>query len=297
MKLDTSSYYPPSPLGDDETKVNSDLALNASSGDAPAPEDKVEEKEEAPASDSSGDVEARSNFAVRFDKLDVRKALQPDADDKGFEDTPSDGYPAVTWLCRIVSWVMVPFFMPVYGLLLAFSLSVLKYVGTGAKWSFALIVAAINIALPSVIVLLLKWLGLVQDYGLNGRKERFIPYIVTILCFLGTAWFVSSRGAPSWLTMFYVGGAVAGAVDLLVNFSWKISAHAAGAAGVIALLIRIMRDGYPQPGILTWLIIAIFMTGLVASARLWLGRHTLGQVLAGATVGFCSVFFMTMIQV
>lgn len=283
MKLDTSSYYPPSPLGDEETEMNDELRIAPpESGEEPAPE--------------SRDVKERSNFSVKFDRIDMRRVLKPDTEDKGYEDTPSEGSPVITWLARVISWVMVPFFMPVYGLLLAFSLSVLKYVGDNAKWSFVLIVAAINIAVPCVIVLLLKWLGLVSDYGLNGRRERFIPYIVTILCFLGTAWFVDTKGAPMWLTMFYIGGAVAGAVDLVVNFSWKISAHAAGAAGVIALLIRIMHDGYPQPGILIWLIIAILLTGLVASARLWLGRHTLGQVLAGACVGFCSVFFMTMIH-
>ena len=53
--------------------------------------------------------------------------------------------------------------------------------------------------------------------------------------------------APMWLTMFFAGGAVAGIVELIVNHWWKISVHAAGVAGIVALLVRIMHDGYPAP--------------------------------------------------
>ena len=50
-----------------------------------------------------------------------------------------------------------------------------------------------------------------------------------------------------------------------------------------------------NPDVLIWLIAAVACAGLTGSARLWLGRHTLGQVLSGYAVGFCSVYFLTMI--
>ena len=99
-----------------------------------------------------------------------------------------------------------------------------------------------------------------------------------------------------WLTMFFAGGAVAGIVELIVNHWWKISVHAAGVAGIVALLVRIMHDGYPAPSIFIWLCISIIVAGAVGMCRVWLGRHTVWQVLAGYTVGFCGVFFMTLIH-
>ena len=37
------------------------------------------------------------------------------------------------------------------------------------------------------------------------------------------------------------------------------------------------------------------LSGLLGSARIWLGRHTVWQVVAGYAVGFCSVFFLMMV--
>ncbi|MDE5795836.1 MAG: phosphatase PAP2 family protein, partial [Muribaculaceae bacterium] len=111
-----------------------------------------------------------------------------------------------------------------------------------------------------------------------------------------TAWFMSLKGAPLWMSMFFIGGAVAGIINLVVNFYWKISAHSAGIAGIVAMLLRIMRDGFPEPSTFSWLIAVILLSGLLGAARVWLGRHTVCQVLAGYAVGFCSVFFITLIH-
>ena len=186
--------------------------------------------------------------------------------------------------------------MPVYGMLLAFGLSILNYVPAGTKLGFTLVVAALNILVPALLILTLKKMGAIRDVGLNNRDERLWPYVISIICLGGTALFVAMKGAPMWLTMFFAGGAVAGIVELIVNHWWKISVHAAGVAGIVALLVRIMHDGYPAPSIFIWLCISIIVAGAVGMCRVWLGRHTVGQVLAGYTVGFCGVFFMTLIH-
>ncbi len=81
-----------------------------------------------------------------------------------------------------------------------------------------------------------------------------------------------------------------GIVELIVNW-WKISGMPPEWAGIVALLVRIMHDGYPAPSIFIWLCISIIVAGAVGMCRVWLGRHTVWQVLAGYTnVGFCGVF-------
>ena len=110
-----------------------------------------------------------------------------------------------------------------------------------------------------------------------------------------TAYFMYLKHAPLWFAMFFAGGGVAGLINLLINFKWKISAHSAGIAGVVAMLIRIMHDGVAQPSTIVWIFIWVALAGLLGSARVWLGRHTAAQVIAGYCVGFLSVFFMTMI--
>lgn len=247
MKLDTSSYYPESPL--DEFKDN------------PVPSPQPAQPLPSP---------------------------QPEA-------SPSESS-LIDHLCQIISWVLVPLMMPLYGILMIFSLSMLDHTSLSARVTFSLIIFGFNVIVPAILFVLLKRMGIIRDVGLNDRDERLIPYIITIVCMAGTGFFMAHKGAPLWVAMFFYGGAAAGLVNLIVNFKWKISAHSAAIAGIVALLIRMMRDYYPRPEIFTWLLVWIALAGILGSARIWMGRHTLLQVLAGYVVGFCAVFFMTLIR-
>ena len=197
---------------------------------------------------------------------------------------------------HFLSWIFVPLIMPVYGILFIFRLSVLDVIPAGLQTAVTFVIAGINFFAPMLLILLLKLLGVVQDVGLNGQKERAIPYIITAVCYGASAWFVAGRGAPVWVAMFFCGGVVASLINLVINFKWKISAHAAAIAGIVALLIRLQRDVAAEPQLFVWLLITVGCVGLLGSARLWLQRHTIWQVLAGYVVGFCSVFFMMYIH-
>lgn len=201
----------------------------------------------------------------------------------------------ITRLANILSWVFVPLLMPVYGMLLIFSLSFLTYAPFSTKLVFTLIVFGANFVVPMLLVIMLKKLGIINDIGLNGRKERLIPYIITIVCLAGTGFFLYMKMAPIWVAMFYGGGALAGLINMLVNLKWKISAHAAGIAGVVAMLIQVIKAGPSADGMVWWIAGAIVTAGLLGSARIWLGRHTLMQVLAGSAVGFLSVWALSML--
>lgn len=257
MPLDTSSYYPQAQSSEPEE------LRQTPEGETPAPE--------PPA---HGPVSGNT---------------------PGHEGEPPAAGP-LTMVCNLLSWVLVPLLMPVYGLLLAFGLSILGVVPVRGRVTLTLIVFGFNVVIPMLLVVMLKKAGAVDDLGLNSRRERAVPYLMTVLCMGATAWFMWLKGLPLWSAMFFAGGAAAGLINLLVNFKWKISAHAAGAAGLAALLLRIIRDGYPSPAAFWWLVGVVVLAGALGAARIWLGRHTLAQVLAGYAVGFCCVFFLTMIH-
>lgn len=271
MKLDTSTYYPDSYLDDDDEK------------DDITPLETVEE------------------IIVSAQK--EREIADSEAkEDSGYENEPDHSRPETAWekftdgVATLLSWVLVPLLMPVYGVLLAFNVSILSFTILRVKLMFVLVTLAFTLVIPALLVILLKRVGVIKDIGLNSRKERLIPYIITFVSMAGTGVFMWFKGSPLWLVMFFGGGAVAGIVNLVINFRWKISAHAAGIAGVVALLIRIMRDGYPQECAFGWLIASIILAGMMGSARVWLGRHTVWQVLAGYAVGFTSVILLTAIR-
>lgn len=201
----------------------------------------------------------------------------------------------VTVCSNVISWIFVPLLMPVYGIMLIFSLSFLSYAPFNTKLVFTLIVFAANFVVPMLLILLLKKMNVISDIGLNGRRERLIPYIITIVCLAFTGIFLYLKMAPLWVAMFYLGGALAGLINLVVNFRWKISAHAAGIAGIVAMLIQVIKEGPSSDGMVWWIVAAIITAGILGSARIWLGRHTLMQVLAGSAVGFLCVWTLSLI--
>ena len=186
--------------------------------------------------------------------------------------------------------------MPVYAAMLAFSQTVLSFTGLGVRAVFLAIIFGINVVIPSVLVLMLKRAGIVHDVGLNEQKERLIPYLICIVCLIGTAAFLYFKSAPAWFVLFYLGGALAGVVEVVINRWWKISVHAAGIAGIVALLLHLVLFDFTMRSAFGWLIASIAVAGLLGSARILLGRHTMLQVLAGYAVGFLAVYMVMMIQ-
>lgn len=196
-------------------------------------------------------------------------------------------------IASIISALFSPLFIPTYGVLLSLFTTTLYYVGTSAKWHVILTTLATTAMIPLIAIFVLTKLGRVTDAGLNERRERTIPYLLTLACYLGCAGYLVTVHSPMWLTMFIVGGAVALIIAMVVNFWWKISAHAAGMGGLVALLIHIMARSLNVWEVQWIVMAAIIVAGAVMTSRLILRRHTLGQLAAGFAVGFLAVFIAT----
>ena len=218
---------------------------------------------------------------------------EPISPEEGGE-VPGDESAFLTGVATFFSWSLVPLFMPVYGIMLILHLSVLSYLPMQTKLITVAVIAGINAVMPMLLIYLLKFLGIVKDVALNGRKERLLPYIISIAGFGLSALYLSSHGAPRWVWGMYTGGALTALLNLVINFKWKISAHSAGIAGVVAMIFVTGACGTPQHPLSWWITGALLTAGILGSSRIYLGRHTLFQVLAGYITGFCPVFFSGM---
>ncbi len=195
-----------------------------------------------------------------------------------------------------MSNVFTPLLTPTYGVLAAMYASILNPIVDGKT---KLIVAAITLFITGVVPMLaigaLYLTKRVSDPGLNNQSERTVPYIISGVCYIACAIYLYSISAPTWLWTFPIGGLMAVVVSIIVNRWWKISAHLAGMGGVTAIFFTIALKGVAMPGIVWWAAGSIFITGLLATSRVELGRHTVGQTLAGAANGFLWVFLASML--
>lgn len=198
---------------------------------------------------------------------------------------------------QILSYIFSPLLVPTYGMILASFLSVLSVLSARVLCTTVAITFVITCVIPACGIMAMYKTGFLTDPGVNVRTERSLPYALTILCYVGCCFFLYRAGAPSWLTMFYAGGGAAVLINAVVNLKWKISAHAAAMGGLVAMLFRIAAMHQSVVDLNIWISAVVVLAGAVMTARVYLQRHTLMQVIAGCANGFLCVWLLTMFYI
>lgn len=188
-------------------------------------------------------------------------------------------------LAKITSYVLHPFLVPFYMLLLlllantVYSLYPLK-----VKIYLIWVTLLFTTIIPFLIIALLKSYHRISDSELSRRQERIIPLLAMIVCYTLCAVIIAKIPSAQMLSRFMFAGGGCVAACLIVSCYWKISLHltSMGAAVAFIILINLASGG----GLAGAFIVAILAAGALASARLRLGQHTPWQVLAGFTTGF-----------
>lgn len=198
---------------------------------------------------------------------------------------------------QILSYIFSPLLVPTYGMILASFLSVLSVLSARVLCTTVAITFVITCVIPACGIMAMYKTGFLTDPGVNVRTERSLPYALTILCYVGCCFFLYRAGAPSWLTMFYAGGGAAVLINAVVNLKWKISAHAAAMGGLVAMLFRIAAMHQSVVDLNIWISAVVVLAGAIMTARVYLQRHTLMQVIAGCANGFLCVWLLTMFYI
>ena len=140
-----------------------------------------------------------------------------------------------------------------------------------------------------VVVLLLKGLGFSKSIYLETQKERIVPYMASIIFFFWT-WYVfyNKPDMPQMMKDMLQGIFYASIVGMIANIYFKISMHAMGVGGALMMMILVLMEGSMMSG--TPIIITIFVTGLVISARMIASDHEKGDLIVGFLVGMGAQF-------
>lgn len=198
----------------------------------------------------------------------------------------------IHYVASFLSLLLNPLLMPTYGMIIAFWLSTLQILLTTDKVAVISVIALMTCVVPVILISLMCYFRITSDLHLNVRKERFLPYLLIVVCSVISALYLFNINAPTWMWMFMFGGAVAALISMVVNFFWKISAHMAGIGGLIGLLCKINSSGDGIIELMPVICALIIVAGLLGSSRIAMERHTLWQVIAGVLNGFLCVYFI-----
>ncbi len=197
-------------------------------------------------------------------------------------------------LARVFSTVLQPLLMPLYGVLLILNANsyMALFLPPQTKMYIIITVLVCTLVVPALFIFLLNAIGMLEDLRMNNRKERILPLAVILLAYGLCAILIGRAPAPLAL-LAMAAGVVCIVIALIVTPFWKISLHMTGAGGVYALLLFL---GMAESRDFTvYMMVATLLVGVLAWARLYLGRHTPAQVAAGFFGGFVASMIVIML--
>jgi membrane-associated phospholipid phosphatase len=141
---------------------------------------------------------------------------------------------------------------------------------------WAAIAAVFASVLPYALILRGVRRGRLSDKNISLRAQRIRFGVVAITSILTGLAVLAAFDAPAELVALLASIAVGVACGWVVTLWWKISVHAAIAAGAATVLLLVFGPAL----LVVWPLVAV-----VAWSRVQVGDHTPAQVLAGVALG------------
>ena len=209
---------------------------------------------------------------------------------------------------KIISFFFHPLLLPTYAVILMFILpTYISHYQYEYKKIVLIIVFILSFIFPVLVIMIMLNMKAVSSMKLTKRRERTYPYALISIIYIA-AYYISinfSGGIPSNVSNFILTSTIIIFVMMLLNFKIKASAHMAGIGGFISFFyVFIMKEninGLPVSfsslniTAVHFLVLLIFLAGIIGSSRLSLNAHNLKQIsigfLTGFVIGLINIFF------
>ncbi len=144
---------------------------------------------------------------------------------------------------------------------------------------------------PMFMILLMKPIGFISSYQMHDKKERIGPLMIAIVFYVWTYMSVKSTSFPILIQAFILGSVIALSMAFVINNFQKISLHMVGMGGLFfEILLWLNSSTYDYSYIFLG---AVILVGLVATARLYLDAHSIGELYTGFLVGITGQILAT----
>ena len=191
-------------------------------------------------------------------------------------------------IAKILSTILHPLLMPVYGIILVILFSFMRFFPIRMNLYLFGLVAVFTLFVPLLAIVVLYSTGIISSINLRERKDRKWPFLIAVISYIICGVLFYRFEVPLWILGFITGGVISLLIDFIITFWWKISAHMTGIGGFTACSVFLTQtfEMFPLYGVM----LVVLAAGLLGSSRILLNRHTLGQVLAGTVNGFASIY-------
>ncbi|WP_307758942.1 hypothetical protein [uncultured Mediterranea sp.] len=194
-------------------------------------------------------------------------------------------------IARMVSALFTPFSIPFLAFLVLFLFSYLSIMPIQYKLIVLGIVYCFTIMIPVLTIFIFKKINGFSAQELGERKKRYMPFFFTIISYVFCLLMMNRLNIPWYMSGIILSALIVMMICIVVNLKWKLSEHMAGAGAVIGGLVAFSALFGYNP--VWWLCLFILVAGMLGTARIILGHHTLGEVMGGFAVGLvCSLMVL-----
>ena len=184
---------------------------------------------------------------------------------------------------KVVSWVFNPFSIPFLAFLILLLFSYLRMLPITYKLIILGIVYTFTILTPSLAIYVYCRLNKLSMKDLTLRKHRYAPFLLTILSYICCLLLMRQMNIPWYMSGIILAALLMQVICICLNLVWKLSEHMAGAGAIVGGLVAFSALYGYNP--IWWLCLFIFIAGILGSARISLGHHTVDEVIGGFAIG------------
>lgn len=186
-------------------------------------------------------------------------------------------------IARIISKLFSPRYISFIAFLVLFLFSYLRIMPLQYKLIVLGLVFCFTIFIPTFTIFLFRKInGFTAEY-MEAREPRFITLGLYFMSYIFCLIMMKRLNIPWYMIGIILTALIMMIVCIIVNLKWKLSTHMAGAGSAISGLIAFSNIFGYNP--VWWLSLLIFISGIVGTARIIQGNHSLGEVIFGFILG------------
>ncbi len=195
-------------------------------------------------------------------------------------------------LANIISYVFHPLLMAtgLLAILYLFAPTVIQPISESSIKLVLVMVFILTYVIPLISIGMLKITSSISSYKLSNRKERLMPFFFVTLYYGLTTYLFASKLVLGH-TLLVVFSTITAVIFLVTVFTFfiKISAHSAGAWGIIGFMVA-LHYKFPDSRLMLPILVGLIIAGIINSSRLYLNEHNLKEVAYGSLLGFLVSF-------
>lgn len=203
---------------------------------------------------------------------------------------------------QLVSIVFHPLLIFLYLLFIMSAINPYDFIAFQGENRFLLYFQIIisSLLLPAIAIVMMYSLGLVSSVELGDSKERMFPFIAAAVFYLWLfANFIYNPNIPKMLNIILFAAILGLFFSMVINLFIRLSIHCLGMGSLLGALVLIYFDWitlfsrdlfWGAESMVYLIVLSIICAGLVGTARLQLGVHTVREVYVGYVVGLICPF-------